>query len=1545
MPVSDTTKLDWLWKKLAAIRYTTSLKAYYDEDRTKPGGIDVNFEHIWRPSTSIPSTPPGGDTADIDVIADLVLTEDLTVAGHKAWKAESGGSPLDNWIPPQYGVAYSVVIKDSGGSPIPLADASVPYFDYQSGILFFENTPTWGTPPKISGYRYIGPSGLPDVEELGTSLPVNQVPYSNGSNLVGDPAFLWKPTYKQLFINRTAAPPIGATEAGIVAYRNLWVLGDNEDANLRVFSFGKVPQLLFHQTGGTETSPVATSEGEEILHIRAVGCRDNVPTWGVGARIKAEANQNWAPGAYGTRLILEACPDDSVTLFELLRLRGTNTKTAPIISIAGDVGSGIWREYANHIGFSANGNRVLDLYSSAVVVNEDGITDCDFRVEGTGGKPKLLFVDTSLNKVSIGDGDVDGLLTLAYTTTGYLLVLHNKSAADGRSAMLFTADRTSTRSWVLGVDAQGGDSKAFDLYDATGAVHRWRVTTDGFFGFNTYTPAGVLDIYRETGDLYAILRTGNVVDLNVGAAHRFVTAAPGATPGHTNIIADIRGVVHQRSPNLQGRLDFFTNTGDSLTSQARLVANLGLRLENTITGNPAARLHVVELVGTLPSFDPPYGVSGIIQRNSVAADSCRLLILAGNTGQSSVLLGDADDADRGAVTYDHADDRLHLVVAGTSVVQVSSSLLTTALEIQTSNHFTSTLATGTAPVQVSSTTLCANLNADLLDGFEASAFASASHGASAHTGNIFPSANQNLGAYYLDIAQIGTPANPGAGVRRLFCDSGTGELSVRTSAGTTVSLEGAGGGAHNLLSATHTDTTAATPPGVGSVIRGSAANKWEELAANATATNKFLRSVSSGVATWEQVAWADIDKTVSSLADLTTVSASAISSGLLAVAYGGTGLSSGTSGGILGYTGAGTLASSVELPANRLVLGGGAGATPTPLGSLGTVTTVLHGNAAGAPSFAQVDLTTTVTGALPIANGGSGQITQQTAINALTNVGAATNEHVLTKDTATGNAIFKAAPGGGSVSGSGATSQVAFWTGSSTLSGDNLLWWNNSTKQFCVGTSTPMTWGASYPCVLTVHGAIGFDSAGTGSPVARIRTEITGDVVFASTNHLVLAIDALNTGTGSAFEVMANNAYYGGGTTLLRIDEFANVSIGSYGVTGSIGFYFAGGSTSWQLGYQGSPTSSDNRARITNPQSAAGGDRSSLEFEQGCLTWLEDASFPPTDFAERQSLITQYIWTGVPVLVTESLGGIEFVLDSDNDETTSVFRVSRNDHFSTSLAYLPGAGFYGEKLFWVTQAGHVMFRAWEINRKAITGNYTLDTWVDGNGADDLLLAATSIPGGGLTITIPAAAAGNANRTLAIKDESGTAGTNSISVSQNVDGASGSNLVNSHYGSRIIYSSGSGWFSLTPAVAGGGSYTPPSSWVSRKQGTGKGSVNTNVVIWNAANGSAGSDISYINSSSNGDSFKVNVAGCYAVSLTVRPNAASSLGMELCRSTSINDTMGSSDVITISHSSAADQMRSLSWTGYCAQNDLFYFRLAVALDANNDYHNQITIIRLW
>lgn len=128
-----------------------------------------------------------------------------------------------------------------------------------------------------------------------------------------------------------------------------------------------------------------------------------------------------------------------------------------------------------------------------------------------------------------------------------------------------------------------------------------------------------------------------------------------------------------------------------------------------------------------------------------------------------------------------------------------------------------------------------------------------------------------------------------------------------------------------------------------------------------------------------------------------TLDAAAIAAGTLAVARGGTGLSSGTSGGVLAYTATGTLASSAALAANGVVIGGGAGAVPATIATANNG--VLITSAGGVPSISSTlpsavqDLitrtgtlvagatgagftvalgTSTITGILGGANGGSG---------------------------------------------------------------------------------------------------------------------------------------------------------------------------------------------------------------------------------------------------------------------------------------------------------------------------------------------------------------------------------------------------------------------------------------------------------------------------------------------------------------------------------------------------------------------------------------------
>jgi hypothetical protein len=73
--------------------------------------------------------------------------------------------------------------------------------------------------------------------------------------------------------------------------------------------------------------------------------------------------------------------------------------------------------------------------------------------------------------------------------------------------------------------------------------------------------------------------------------------------------------------------------------------------------------------------------------------------------------------------------------------------------------------------------------------------------------------------------------------------------------------------------------------------------------------------------------------------------------GTLPVANGGTGLTAGTSGGVLAYTATGTLASSAALAASALVIGGGAGAAPSTTTTGTGVVTALGVNTGSAGAF------------------------------------------------------------------------------------------------------------------------------------------------------------------------------------------------------------------------------------------------------------------------------------------------------------------------------------------------------------------------------------------------------------------------------------------------------------------------------------------------------------------------------------------------------------------------------------------------------------------
>jgi hypothetical protein len=107
-------------------------------------------------------------------------------------------------------------------------------------------------------------------------------------------------------------------------------------------------------------------------------------------------------------------------------------------------------------------------------------------------------------------------------------------------------------------------------------------------------------------------------------------------------------------------------------------------------------------------------------------------------------------------------------------------------------------------------------------------------------------------------------------------------------------------------------------------VNSSGANLVTTITANTTATLTCILTSGTDAASWD--------------ADFTGFTTA------LSVARGGTGLTSGTSGGILAYTATGTLASSGALAANNVVVGGGAGVAPSSTNLLAIAAAVTSGN-------------------------------------------------------------------------------------------------------------------------------------------------------------------------------------------------------------------------------------------------------------------------------------------------------------------------------------------------------------------------------------------------------------------------------------------------------------------------------------------------------------------------------------------------------------------------------------------------------------------------
>jgi len=102
----------------------------------------------------------------------------------------------------------------------------------------------------------------------------------------------------------------------------------------------------------------------------------------------------------------------------------------------------------------------------------------------------------------------------------------------------------------------------------------------------------------------------------------------------------------------------------------------------------------------------------------------------------------------------------------------------------------------------------------------------------------------------------------------------------------------------------------------------------------------------------------------------------------------------------------------------------------------------------------------------------------------------------------------------GSTSGSGSTNQVAYWTGTNVLSGENNLWWDFSADRLGIGTNAPAR-------SLDVIGGIRFSTV-NGTPTAIIGRDASGDIGSVS----------IGTGLGLSAGVLSFTGSTGGSGTV-----------------------------------------------------------------------------------------------------------------------------------------------------------------------------------------------------------------------------------------------------------------------------------------------------------------------------------------------------------------------------------------------------------------------------
>jgi hypothetical protein len=204
MAISDSQKVDYLWKKLgysATKTDTNANKKAPNEAIASP--LLMRGDTVWNQASSIPGVQPASSSSPVTVYptsAPVECTMDVTATTNRTWKTGQA-----DWISPEFGSTYQVkvYIHDSSDAANATTGDQVFatgtgnddewFFDYQSGVLHFigSNLPNGvsftGKSVYIAGSYYSGAKG---VEAAGSNgdyvFTNNEMAVGSGDPIVMD---------------------------------------------------------------------------------------------------------------------------------------------------------------------------------------------------------------------------------------------------------------------------------------------------------------------------------------------------------------------------------------------------------------------------------------------------------------------------------------------------------------------------------------------------------------------------------------------------------------------------------------------------------------------------------------------------------------------------------------------------------------------------------------------------------------------------------------------------------------------------------------------------------------------------------------------------------------------------------------------------------------------------------------------------------------------------------------------------------------------------------------------------------------------------------------------------------------------------------------------------------------------------------------------------------------------------------------------------------------------------------------------------------------